>query len=180
MTDVRTSVTHPLAPGYLRLPDAIPGRIGFCMAPGRTKGKGAYAWARDLSADIHALKEAGCEVLVTLMQPAEIRRDISGNLFDALQSQGIQSIHFPIRDKALPSSRVGYRNLIGQISSLVQSGRHVVIHCNGGKGRSATVTASVFRRLANASYSEAKREVRRAVPGCFVNPLQHAWVLAVR
>lgn len=173
---LRTSATHPLDPGYLALDPGCAGRLGFCMAPGRHKAKAGYGWARDLDTDIARLQEKGVQVLVTLMRPAEIQRDIRGNLADAVRARGMDCIVFPISDKWLPSSRRHYKAFVHHICQLIRDGKHVVVHCNGGKGRSATVSASVYRVLANASFSEAKAAVRTAVPGCFKNPLQHLWV----
>ena len=57
----------------------------------------------------------------------------------------------------------------------IENGWRVVVHCNGGKGRSALVTAAVLIGL-GVRYKAAVACVRAARPGSLRNPLQ-LWFL---
>lgn len=68
------------------------GRIGICMAPGRTKKKKYHDWARDLGADldrIHNVYE--CDVFVTLVRHLELVDIAIPNLFEEVEF--LQSSH---------------------------------------------------------------------------------------
>ena len=200
---VFTSASHPLEIAFLSragLPDDN-GPIGFCMLPGRRKAKKTHRWARDLSADLVAIRSTpstrrllgGVAVpdprysteparprqdrlcLVTLCTSAELARDSPG--FQArIASEVACRETLPIADKRAPSSTQAFDELIARLVDRIDNDWRVVVHCNGGKGRSALVAAAVLIGLSDLSARAAVACVRAARPGSLRNPLQ-LWFL---
>jgi len=152
------------------------GRLGLCMAPGRTKKKPQHDWARDLSKDLDRIRDHyKCDILVTLVRFPELRAIHTPNLFDETEIRGMDSIHFPIKDKYVPSSMEQFMVLIDTIIDKLKEGKCVVVHCNGGKGRSGTVLVATLVALGR-KVQQAIEVVRKARSGTIQNPLQIAYV----
>jgi protein-tyrosine phosphatase len=62
----------------------------------------------------------------------------------SVQSYGIESIHFPIQDKWIPNNIGEVASLVEMIVLCVQQGKTIVVHCNGGKGRTGLVVAATL------------------------------------
>jgi len=173
---VFTSASHPLEIACLSragIPDDN-GPIGFCMLPGRRKAKRNHRWARDLGQDIAALRQDRL-CLVTLCTHDELERDSSG--FEARVAAEVACRdHLPVADKRAPSSTQAFDELIARLVDRIDNDWRVVVHCNGGKGRSALVAAAVLIGLSDLSARAAVACVRAARPGSLRNPLQ-LWFL---
>ena len=163
-TPVFTSASHPLEIAFLSragLPDDN-GPIGFCMLPGRRKAKRSHRWARDLGQDIAAIRQDRL-CLVTLCTDEELARDSPG--FEArIASEFMCREHRPHDTRA-------FDELIARLVARINDDMRVIIHCNGGKCRSALVTAAVLIGL-GVSQSAAVAGVRAARSGSLRNPLQ--------
>lgn len=168
ITPVFTSASHPLEIAFLSragLPDAA-GPIGYCMLPGRRKAKRKHIWKRDLSMDIAAIRQDRL-CLVTLCTDEELARDSPG--FEArIASESM------CRERR-PHDTRAFDELIARLVDRINDDMRVIIHCNGGKGRSALVAAAVLISL-GVSQSAAVAGVRAARPGSLRNPLQ-LWFL---
>ena len=162
---VFTSASHPLEIAFLScagLPDDN-GPIGFCMLPGRRKAKRNHIWKRDLVADIASINQDRL-CLVTLCTDEELARDSPG--FQARVAAELEC-----REHRPPDTRA-FDELIARLVDRIENqNMRVVAHCNGGKGRSALVTAAVLIGL-GVSQSAAVAGVRAARPGSLRNPLQ--------
>ena len=108
-------------------------------------------------------------VLVTMTPDAEIARDGSPGYFDAVRAAGLESIHWPMRDKWVPHNAAAFYVLVASVVGRLRNGARVVVHCNGGKGRSATVMAAVLIALRRHA---AITEVQALSSGLLRNPLQ--------
>ena len=178
---VFTSASHPLSVAWLSregLSNAG-GPVGFCMLPGRRKTKRTHRWARDLGQDIAALRQDRL-CLVTLCTEDELARDSPG--FQArVASEVACREHKPITDKRAPSSTQAFDELIARLVDRINDGMRVVVHCNGGKGRSALVAAAVLIGL-GVSQSAALSSLRAARAGSLRNLLQiyFLWMFARR
>ena len=170
-TPVFTSASHPLEIAFLSragLPDDN-GPIGFCMLPGRRKTKRTHRWARGLGQDVAALRQDRL-CLVTLCTHDELERDSPG--FQQRIEVACRE-HLPIQDKRSPGDARAFDALITRLVDRIKREDYkVVIHCNGGKGRSALVTAAVLIGLSDMSAGTAVACVRAARPGSLRNPLQ--------
>jgi len=97
------------------------------------------------------------------------------NLFEEVESRGMDSIHFPIKDKYVPNSMEQFMVLIETVILKLKEGKTVVVHCNGGKGRSGTVLVATLVALGR-KVQQAIDVVRKARSGTIQNPLQIAYV----
>jgi len=168
---VFTSASHPLEIAFLSragLPDDN-GPIGFCMLPGRCKSKRTHRWARDLGQDIASIKQERL-CLVTLCTSAELARD-SPDFQARIASEFACREHLPIVDKRSPGDARAFDELIARLVDRINDDMRVIIHCNGGNGRSALVAAAVLIGL-GVSQSAAVAGVRAARAGSLRNPLQ--------
>ena len=199
---VFTSASHPLEIASLSragLPDDN-GPIGFCMLPGRRKAKRAHEWRRDVSADLIAIRstpstrrllggvavsDPRCSTeparprqdrfcLVTLCTHDELNRD-SPDFQAHVAAEVACREHCPIQDKRRPQDTRAFDELIARLLDRINNDFRVVIHCNGGKGRSALVAAAVLIGL-GVSQSAAVAGARAARAGSLRNPLQ-LWFL---
>jgi len=171
---VFTSASHPLEIAFLSR-EGVPddnGPIGYCMLPGRRKAKRNHRWARDLGQDIAALRQDRL-CLVTLCTETELARDSPG--FQGAVREFACREHLPVADKRAPSSTQAFDELIARLVDRINDDMKVIIHCNGGKGRSALVAAAVLIGL-GVSQSAAVVGVRAARAGSLRNPLQ-LWFL---
>ena len=175
---VFTSASHPLEIAFLSragLPNDN-GPIGFCMLPGRRKTKRTHRWARGLGQDVAALRQDRL-CLVTLCPRDELERDSPG--FRArVEAEVACREHYPIADKRSPGDARAFDALVARLVERIErEDMRVVVHCNGGKGRSALVTAAVLIGLNDdLSASAAAACVRAARSGSLRNPLQ-IWFL---
>lgn len=86
-------------------------------------------------------KEAGVEVVISLLEPEEV---VDLGLQDEAsfcRSTGIEFITFPVRDRGVPESAQKTAKLTADIVAYISSGRGVAIHCRAGIGRSSVIAA---------------------------------------
>eukprot|EP01066_Platyproteum_vivax_P007710 Platyproteum_vivax@DN3082_c0_g1_i1.p2 len=157
--------------------DVFPnGRLGFCMAPGRKKEKKFHVWQRSLKKDVKRLSSNQCDMLVTLLSDREMKNIKNEGLFATSRVQGISTVHFPIKDKWIPEDMFEFHQLICTIQQELGLGKNIVVHCNGGKGRSALILCCTMM-LYDYSYKEAVALLHGIKDGAFKNPAQQmfAW-----
>merc|ERR1711977_406021 len=142
------------------------------------KEKRTHEWRRDLSADVAAIRQDRL-CLVTLCTSAELARD-SPRFQEAVLEFACRE-HLPITDKRRPHDTRAFDELIARLVDRINENMRVVIHCNGGKGRSALVAAAVLIGL-KVPYAKAVACVRAARSGSLRNPLQlwFLWMFARR
>ena len=146
-----------------------PGKMGMCISPGRIKGR----WNRELDADIQRIKnDFNADILVTLLTEGDMRDIRAPDLLETARACGLECIHFPIRDKFIPSSMVTFVEFIVRLAQLALQGKTLIVHCNGGKGRTGLVVACTYIVLYRSTVDEAIAVIRQARPGTLYNPLQ--------
>lgn len=152
------------------------GRLGLCMAPGRNKKSSHKIWIRDIDKDLDRLKDVyQCDVLVSLIRHSELHSLGIPTLFEDVENRGIESIHFPIKDKWVPDSMTELIKLVDIILQRLKQGKTVVLHCNGGKGRSGTVAVACLVAMGKNA-PKSIEVVRKARSGTIRNPLQVLYV----
>ncbi|EFC39056.1 hypothetical protein NAEGRDRAFT_73058 [Naegleria gruberi] len=183
----RTSDSHPhqvdfIPKEYLPMNETC--MLGMMMCPGRNK----KIHRRNLQQDLERIRDKfDGQTIVTLVRNEELEEmNIVEYLPKIKQEFGMKSIHFPIRDKSLPNDKEEFCKLIDEIIQELINGRRVIVHCNGGKGRAATVCTAVLQVLKVrkvkcqeyiSSSSNAMTIVRTTRgSGTLQNPIQIIWL----
>jgi protein-tyrosine phosphatase len=140
------------------IPDVPSGRLAIMPRPR------AGDWLPD---EIASWKRLGLEVIVSVLEDAEII-ELGLEEEEALCGQaGLELLRFPIPDRGVPASREGFTALIRTLVEHLRQGRNVGIHCRVGLGRSAVVAACVLVRLGrglDAAWASIQQARRLSVP----------------
>lgn len=177
MSPARTSLTHPLQIAEVRASPAH-GRIGITFCPGkRDRFAASGAWDRDLGTDLDAIADWGAKLVLTLVEPAELRALGVPTLGQEVQNRGIAWRHLPIADYSIPSVKCeeqwvthGY-----EIRAMLRNGDDVLVHCKGGLGRAGMMAARLLVEL-GMDAEDAIHYVRRVRRGAIETPSQLAVV----
>ena len=177
MAAARTSHSNPLI--IHPVPTPVPGRLGPTLCPGKQDLYAATGvWSRNLDLDLRSIIDWGASGLVTLMRDGELRMLGVPRLGQRAGDLGLAWYHLPIDDGRIPDrvfeqawTRVG-----PALCAQLESGRHLVLHCRGGIGRSGTIAARLLIDLGVAPV-QALRQVRAARPGAVENAVQEGYVL---
>ena len=144
----RTSITDPLRIASLALGHRG-GRVGLTLCPGKHARSllAGPPWARDLSADVQAIKAWGAMAVLTLIEPEELLALQVADLGAMVRSAGMAWHHQPICDGHAPDASFmrQWPALRSDLLALVQQGGSVLVHCRGGLGRAGTVAALLAR-----------------------------------
>jgi protein-tyrosine phosphatase len=124
--------------------------------------------------EIKALREAGVDVLVSLLTPTEVSEFDLSEEATFCHDQGITYLSFPILDRSIPPFSAGTFAVLEQLNASLSKGKHVALHCRQGLGRAALMAASLlvlngfspdeaFDRLSKArGYAVPETEEQRA------------------
>ena len=100
-------------------------------------------WLKD---EIGNLKKQNVGMLVSLLEKDEINELGLRQQETICKSSGIEFINFPIADRDIPKTTDKTDWLVDFLTSKLQDGSSVVIHCRMGIGRSSIIAASVLLR----------------------------------
>jgi protein-tyrosine phosphatase len=112
-----------------------PGRVALAARP-----RGGD-WLRD---EIRNWKQAGIDLIVSLLTPEEERDLELREESRESRAQGLEFISFPIPDCQVPKSEPKLAETLEKISDSLLAGKDVVIHCRQGVGRTGLVTACLL------------------------------------
>lgn len=101
-------------------------------------------WLED---EIRALRQAGVDVLVSLLTPSEAAELELRQEEECCQACGLSYLSFPIQDRGVPNSVRDMAALVAKLRGFLGEGKHVAVHCRQGVGRSALVAASLLVAL---------------------------------
>ena len=149
------------------VPSSGPGRIGIIARP-----RGGD-WLED---EMRALRDAGADLLVSMLTPDEASELQLEREEELCQEQGIAFRSVPIPDRGIPSAEVNMTELAGELAGLLAEGKSIVVHCRQGIGRSAVMVASVLvasGENAALAYQKIEKARGRPVPD---TQEQRAWV----
>jgi protein-tyrosine phosphatase len=111
------------------------GKIGILPRP-----RGAD-WLED---EIAAWREAGIDMVVSLLEPEEEAQLALEGERVAAGARGIDFRTFPIPDRGVPASRESVAQLADDVIEALDMGRNVAVHCRQGIGRSGLIVAVVL------------------------------------
>lgn len=178
MSQVRTSETHPLRIDTLDLPEG--GRIGITFCPGKHQQDAMTGrWARDLEADLEAIRAWGAAAVITLIEDHEFAELSVHGLGEGVRKLGMDWYHLPISDMAVPDTswERRWQESAPAIHSLLDDGGQVLVHCKGGLGRAGTVAARLLIERGEAPLG-AVVKVRAVRRGAIENAIQERYVLS--
>ena len=152
------------------------GRLGLCMAPGRKKKKTKYTWNRDLKMDLDRIKDFyKTDLIVTLIRRQEMVDLKTPDLIKQIEERQMDVIWFSIKDKWVPRSMERLMEVTSVILQYLKRNKVVVVHCNGGKGRSGTLCVVTLIAM---GYPVGKSIdiIRKTRSGTIRNPIQIIYV----
>jgi protein-tyrosine phosphatase len=106
-----------------------PGRIGVMPRP-------------ELDVEIAEMRDAGVTTLVSLLERSEI--ELYGLEEEPGLCQGIDFLHYPIRDHAAPKDFATASALVKDLAARYRRGASIIVHCLGGVGRSPTIAGATL------------------------------------
>jgi len=181
MAAMRTSQSHPLRIAEVRATPAH-GRIGITFCPGKQDRLASTgAWARDLDLDLDAIVAWGAGLVLTLLEPEELKLLKVPQLGPEIQRRGIAWRHLPIADYSVPGDAFEreWSTQGEEIRALLRSGTDVLVHCKGGLGRAGMIAARLLVEL-GMDPEQAIHAVRHVRKGAIETPGQLALVRRTR
>lgn len=113
------------------------GKLGMTLCPGRKDRD------RVLDDDLDVLRASGVSRLLCLATDPELEWAGVAGIEKGCVKRGIQFLKLPVKDQSVPS--FDEQNLMVRwMSSALDAGEKVVLHCIGGLGRTGTVAACLL------------------------------------
>jgi protein-tyrosine phosphatase len=94
--------------------------------------------------EVHSWKEAGINVVVSLLTPNETSDLELTQESKLIHNDGLEFLSFPIVDRSIPTSRGAALEFVRKLGTVLDQGKHVGVHCRQGIGRSAVIAASLL------------------------------------
>ena len=96
-----------------------------------------------LSDEMNGLREAGTDVLVSMLTSDEANElHLQGDA-EAAATAGLAFLTCPTPDRRVPEAE-GFRALLAELLDALAAGKNVVVHCRMGIGRSSLVAAGLL------------------------------------
>ena len=143
------------------------GRLGIVPRP-----RGGE-WLEDEAA---AWRDAGVEMVVSLLEPAEAADLLLQEEATAAAASGITLRNFPIPDRGVPSSREAVAEVTREIIGALDAPRSVAVHCRQSVGRAGMIAVAVL--VARGTPLDAALQVVSEARGIEVpeTPEQRRWL----
>ncbi|MEZ5815848.1 MAG: hypothetical protein R3D44_02045 [Hyphomicrobiaceae bacterium] len=124
-----------------------------------------------------ALKSAGVDVVVSMLEPAEAYDVGLSEEAAWCRSAGIEFVSLPVTDHGIPGTFEEVEDVVAVLAGHLRCGRGVAAHCFAGLGRSPLLVASV---LIHHGWSDAEAvDAVSVARGSLVPEMdaQHRWLL---
>lgn len=108
-------------------------------------------------------KQEKASLIVLLAEEAECLERTGRNLKSLYLKEGFQMIHLPIPDFDVPSKE-DLREAIKKTIVHAQAGKHIVIHCHAGLGRTGLFVAYLAKQILCLSSDQAIYWTRKYIP----------------
>jgi protein-tyrosine phosphatase len=99
-----------------------------------------------LDDEMAALREAGIDVVVSMLEPREAAMLGLEDEGKAAEKAGIAFVHFPIPDRNVPLERPAFEGFLVGLEDYLKAGKRVGVHCRACIGRASVTTASLMIR----------------------------------
>jgi len=129
-----------------------------------------------IAESVTTLKQAGTNVLITLMFDEEMTKNNALSLPAECADQGIEWLQLPIADDEAPNSAFEAPWLIQQdtILSVLKNKGTIAVHCKGGSGRTGLMIGLILLAYGFSS-EEAIAKVKTLRPKAFSKKAQVAY-----
>ena len=114
-----------------------------------------------LGEEMAAMRKAGIDVVVSMLEPAEARELGLEREEDAARRSGIRFVSFPVPDHSTPAETEPFERVLEFLERSMSEGKKVGVHCRGCIGRSSVVAASLLVR-SGMKDAQAWRLIREA------------------
>ncbi len=141
---------------FVELPFGLEGRIYRSPMPFKSDDRDGNLF--------HQFQNAGISDVVILAKEEECLRETGKDLESIYEAAGLRVVQLPIPDYGVPTEAELFRTL-ALVEDLARSGRNIVIHCNGGLGRTGMFLACLAKRILALDAEQAINWVRRYIPG---------------
>jgi protein-tyrosine phosphatase len=98
-----------------------------------------------LDDEMAALREAGIDVVVSMLEEDEAAELGLRHEGDAAQRSGLVFISFPIVDRSVPD-KLKFDQFLERLEGFLKAGKRVGVHCRACIGRASVTTASLLIR----------------------------------
>jgi protein-tyrosine phosphatase len=164
VVDIAYIVANPANPN-------LRGRLSVSMSPGKKDSK----WNRNLQLDLNAIKASGVQVIVCLLEWAEMRTLGISDYPRKAQESGFLFYHLPIRDRGVPQQRE-INVLVPILVQHLAAGQNILVHCRVGLGRAGTICACCLSHFGYEG-DNAIETVRKLRPGAIQTDKQRDCVI---
>lgn len=131
------------------------GPVGFrWLEAGRIAGTPMPGVVTTIEEDLHKLDVVGVDTVISLNHGAPV---------DEIQSAGFDCLHLPFDDMTAPTFELA-AEICGTLSTMVDDGHVIALHCRAGLGRTGTILASYLIHR-GTSASLALRHIRTIETG---------------
>lgn len=127
----------------------------------------------NLTDSISTLKQAGTNMLLTLMFDAEMKKNKVTTMPDECEQQGITWLQLPILDDAAPSEPFEQQWQLQKqnILKVINNKGTIAVHCKGGTGRTGLVIGLILLAYGWPA-DKVIAQVQNIRPKALINPLQ--------
>jgi hypothetical protein len=156
------------------------GRIGICSCPGWAPARIlGHTGGGDFQHDFDTVMQWNPEIVVTLLEPFELRQRGIEQIGLMLQARGIEWLHIPISPGQVPQQSFDERwsGVSEQLKETLRAGGKVLLHSLDSCGRAALVAARLLVDL-GCRPQDAVNRVMAARPGSMYTEEQRDYILS--
>ena len=114
-----------------------------------------------LDDEMVALREAGIDVVVSMLEEAEAAEVGLEREVEAAKNAGLIFVNFAIPDRSVPTNSQKFETFLSGLELHLANGKRVGVHCRACIGRASVTTASLLIR-SGIPVAEAWRQIESA------------------